>query len=161
MMGWAVGVALVALILMLVADEVQRRRFRRRFLSSRLPMPEEAFCDEVSAVSPMDRLIWGALRSAIAQQCRITAEAIRPDDELDTLCRMTFDGWDYLDVLFRLGLQLGIRIRHDQQFPPRDGPPTNTFREFGELLVAHLRHVMAHQASAVERVGRGLTNGGS
>ena len=144
-MGWAIGVVVVALILMLVADEVKRRRFRRRFLSNRLPMPEEAFCDEVSAVSPMDRLIWGALRRAVAEQCGITAEAIRPDDELDTLFRMTFDGWDFLGLLFRLAFQLGIRIRHDQQFPPLVGPPPKSFREFGEFLVAHMRHMMAHQ----------------
>jgi hypothetical protein len=144
-MEWVIGVVLVASILMFVPHEVQRRRFRRRFLCNRLPMPEEAFCDEVSAVSPMDRQIWGALRSAVAEQCGITAEAIRPDDELDTLCRMTSDGWDYLGLLFRLGLQLGIRIRHDQQFGPPAGPPTKSFREFGELLVAHMRHVMAHQ----------------
>jgi hypothetical protein len=122
----------------LVGDEVWRRRIRRRFLRQRPLLAATSFCQAVAA-SPGEERWWVELRRALAAQCFLPAEAVYPDDTLDTLEAMTFDGWDFFELECILEEELGMPIPDsaEEHRSTRDGP--ETVRDVGESLVRTLR----------------------
>ena len=58
---------------------------------------------DVEAYDP--KLILNA-RQVTAQQCGITAELIRPDDSVKSLCKLQFDGGDMLQWMMLLNVAL-------------------------------------------------------
>jgi hypothetical protein len=122
----------------LVGLEVWRRRIRRHFLRQRPLLTATSFCQAVAA-SPEEEWWWVEIRRAVAAECGLPAEAVYPDDTLDTLEAMTFDGWDFQVLVCILEEELGMPIHGSavEHQSTRDGP--ETVRDLGESLVRTLR----------------------
>jgi hypothetical protein len=135
---WFIALALVAFVVAVGIHEVWRRRFRRRFLRVRPSLSDEAFCQAVAAPA-REAPWWVALRRGLAEQCGLSADAVHPEDKLDTLEAMTFDGWDFHDLFFTLKERLNIPIsRLVGEHPGAEESPA-TVRSVGEALARALR----------------------
>jgi hypothetical protein len=132
------GVLTVVALVAFVGHEVWRRRLRRRFLRERRLLTDTAFCQAVAAAS-QEEPWWVELRRALAAQCGLPAEMVCPDDALDTLETMTFDGWDFHELICTLEERLNIPIRRVVEEHPQPGESSETVRGLGECLAKTIR----------------------
>jgi hypothetical protein len=140
-MGLYAALAFVAFVVAVAGHEVWRRWVRRRFLRARQLLGDAAFCEAVAA--PVQEAPWWVeLRRALAEQCGLSAEAILPEDKLDTLEAMTFDGWDFHDLHFTLMERLNIPTSRLVEEDAGAGEWPTTVRGVGQALARVLRAVV-------------------
>jgi hypothetical protein len=132
------GVLAIVTLTVFVGHELWRRRARRCFVRQRPLLTDAAFCEAIAAV-PAERRWWVELRRALAIQCGLPTEAVGPDDGLDTLERMTVDGWDFFELLCTLEARLNIPVGRLIEEHPIKGKCPETVRGLGEGLAETLR----------------------
>jgi acyl carrier protein len=109
---WGVGV-LIALFLMVVIPYgigkfLQVRR-RRREVAARPHMGTEEFLASIGVV-PGHEGVYVAMREAMAGQAKVPVETIYPNDTIEFLYSLTFDGFDTVEIVIALENQLSIYI---------------------------------------------------
>lgn len=90
----------------------ERRRWYRRLVDDRPPLPDAELIGELG-LSPIEADCWIAARAAVAEECGLPPEAIRPDDLMPDLRSMNRHRMTQMIALPRLGRHLGAEI------PPR------------------------------------------
>jgi hypothetical protein len=139
-MVWIIG--FLALAIMFTGHAFFIRRLRSRFVAEHPPLPDDAFCEAVFALDPTERLLWVAVRRAVAGQCGVSPESICPEESLEKLWRMTFDGLDELDIMFRLEDELKMRIDLNPFEPTeKQAIRMKSFRDLGSRAVSRLREI--------------------
>lgn len=90
----------------------ERRRWYRRLVDDRPPLPDAELIGGLG-LSPIEADCWIAARAAVAEECGLPPEAIRPDDLMPDLRSMNRHRMTQMIALPRLGRHLGADI------PPR------------------------------------------
>jgi len=85
------------------------RRRRRRITAARSHVSAEQFLDLVALGSRYDGLCL-AVRKAMAEQTKIPVEFIYPNDSMEFLCSLTYDGYDTVEIAMTLEDELKISI---------------------------------------------------
>ena len=96
---------------------------RRRAMRNRVPMPDDQFARELGL--PNDNWAFAmTLRRVFGRCCKIPPESIYPDDSFYDLAGEFMYlglGWDELEFLFALEVELGFKIRKGKvAYPPDD-----------------------------------------
>jgi hypothetical protein len=122
------------------------RQLRRAaaFSAGREPVSHEAFRERIGLPREDQRLVT-ILRRTVGKACCVEPRLLAPDipvEQMLPVWRMNPDGWDELDIAFRIEAKSGIRIgaagSRDRFFVP-PGPDAPTFGEWVAVNVPRLR----------------------
>ena len=101
-----VGVIFAALVGLMV---LQSWSARSTFIAQRRPLPDNEFVKTFAAAEDDARLLL-AIRRAIAGACKVPAECILPNENPRKLHNLMLIGWDALDIVFRLEIDLRVKL---------------------------------------------------
>lgn len=149
-MLWSILIVIcvIAAIVILAATIMERRRWRecvKRFMADRVPMTDDEFLRRLGC-SEEHRAPCLACRSTLADLGNITPELIHPEDSMEALFSLQYDGGDPFE--FQWELEDGVGIKFDNQF--LDGPKVRTFADLVRHVIAHVKSAPAGAASASE-----------
>ncbi|MBN2581745.1 MAG: hypothetical protein JXL80_01665 [Planctomycetes bacterium] len=126
-LAWLIPFLLIAACILILVLEVPRARKRRHlFAAQRQPMSNEEFFKELGLPSGAQGFAIAA-RGAFGDVIGLSPEAIRPSDRVVDLSLLTYDGFDFLPVVFRIERKLGVRI--DWKISERDARSAGTSLE--------------------------------
>jgi hypothetical protein len=135
--GWRVGCfypVLFFIAMFLVGGVLERCRIQTvlaRFEANRQQMTDDEFLRGADA-EPEFAPFYLAARQIMAELCGVQPEMIHPDDTLQSLMYLQWDGSYMEDFLFPLQDQFGVKLLRievppDARFPPSDRLPFGVF----------------------------------
>ncbi|MHA1944330.1 MAG: hypothetical protein ACW96M_08040 [Candidatus Thorarchaeota archaeon] len=151
-LAFAAGFLALGVWLFVSAKLLKARR--RRFRTSREPLPDEAFLQKVGA-EHAEATLFTALRQGAALVCDVPAEMIHDTDSIRALTDLTFDGWDPVGLVMPLedALDWQLDIKELASLPSPNGrrfffwAKQESFHTFGEWAGAAVRHLREHAAA--------------
>lgn len=146
--AWIVGaiVAVMALAMILMGwDERRRRRkWYASFVLGRGSMSDSLYLASLNCAADRHALC-KVCRGVMGELCGVDAELIHPDDSLQSLMQLQFDGGDWLDFVFQL--ESAGQLVLDDEFNPGRAKP-QTFAGLVQHVVATAKPVGAEYRKA-------------
>jgi acyl carrier protein len=126
--GAIVFVIVITVVLLFLLCGVMQRGARHRFQDHRNPVTDEEFLRKVG-IAPTHNPLALVLRRAIADQCGVKPEVIWDTDQCDWIAeKLTWDGWDEVELAMFLEKKLGIKIDDSELYDmPYPGGRRNIF----------------------------------
>ena len=91
-------------------ERVRLRRVRLAFAKTRQPLSDDQFLIRAGATDNETAFFFAA-RAAIAEACGVHSSMLHPEDPIQALLILQYDGGDYLDIVFRIERKYGHKLR--------------------------------------------------
>jgi hypothetical protein len=89
---------------------------RLAFVKTRQPLSDEQFLNRAGAAEN-EIAFFLAARAAIAEACGLPYSMLHPEDPIQALFRLQWNGGDHLDIVFRIERKYGHKLRRCCDFP--------------------------------------------
>lgn len=142
-MAWVLIIfaSVSVLAVIVVFPGIRARERREKHVRGRTELSDAAFVAQMGIVFA-HRDAYLAVRRAMAKAAGVPPETIHPDDQMEHLCSLGFDGIDTIEIIMELENELRASFRDDACEEAFKGkvPMQMRFADFSGCLVAMIGH---------------------